>query len=193
MDIQLVCDRQTVHGSTKLDAREARMADRPYHVLFLCTANSARSVMAEAIMNREGQGRFVAHSAGSHPRGAINPYAADLLTKLNFDVSTLRSKSWDQFAQPGAPELDFVFTVCDDAAAETCPVWRGGPMQAHWGIPDPAIATGSEAERRFAFADAFRMLNQRITIFVNLPLGGLDKLGLQKKLDDIGHAGERVS
>ena len=154
--------------------------------LFLCTGNSARSIMAEAILNREGRGKFRAFSAGSHPKGKVHPYAIDLLRKLNFDVGSLRSKSWRDFARPDAPKLDFVFTVCDDAAAEPCPVWPGQPMTAHWGLPDPAAATGNEAEVRLAFADTFRMLNNRISIFVSLPLRSLDTLSLQKQLDSIG-------
>ena len=157
-----------------------------FNVLFLCTGNSARSIMAEAILSREGWGKFNAFSAGSHPKGEVHPYALDLLRKLNFDVSRLRSKSWSEFARPEAPKLDFVFTVCDDAAAEVCPVWPGQPMTAHWGIPDPAAATGNEAEVRLAFADAFRMLNNRISIFVSLPFRSLDTLALQTRLDSIG-------
>ena len=159
---------------------------KPFNVLFLCTGNSARSIMAEAILDREGRGKFRAFSAGSHPKGSVHPYALDLLRKLNFDVGGFRSKSWSEFARPDAPKLDFVFTVCDDAAAEACPVWPGQPMTAHWGIPDPAAATGNEAEIRLAFADAFRMLNNRISIFVNLPIDSLDRLALQKHLDSIG-------
>ncbi len=159
---------------------------KTYNVLFLCTGNSARSIMAEAILNREGRGNFRAYSAGSHPKGQVHPYALDLLRKLNFDVSGFRSKSWSEFAEPDAPRLDFVFTVCDDAAQETCPVWPGQPMTAHWGVPDPAAATGKEAEIRVAFADAFRMLNNRISIFVSLPLRSIDRLSLQKRLDAIG-------
>jgi arsenate reductase (thioredoxin) len=156
------------------------------NVLFLCTGNSARSIMAEAILDREGQGRFRAFSAGSHPKGRVHPYTLDLLRKLGFDVAGVRSKSWTELAGPGAPKLDFVFTVCDDAAAETCPVWPGQPMTAHWGVPDPAAAVGNEAEIRLAFADAFRMLNNRISIFVSLPIGAIDKLSLQAQLDAIG-------
>ena len=158
----------------------------PFNVLFLCSGNSARSIMAEAILNRDGRGKFRAFSAGSHPKGHIHPYAVDLLRKLNYNISGFRSKSWTEFARPEAPKLDFVFTVCDDAAKEVCPVWPGQPMTAHWGIPDPAAATGNEAEIRLAFADAFRMLNNRISIFVSLPIRFLDKLALQKQLDSIG-------
>jgi len=142
--------------------------------------------MAEAILNRDGRGKFRAFSAGSHPKGHIHPYAVDLLRKLNYNISGFRSKSWTEFARPEAPKLDFVFTVCDDAAKEVCPVWPGQPMTAHWGIPDPAAATGNEAEIRLAFADALRMLNNRISIFVSLPIRFLDKLALQKQLDSIG-------
>lgn len=162
------------------------MPDRVYNVLFLCTGNSARSVMAEAILNRAGQGHFRAFSAGSQPKGKVHPYTLDLLRKTHFDVSGMRSKSWLEFAQPDSPKLDFVFTVCDNAAGETCPVWPGQPMTAHWGVPDPAEATGNEAEVRFAFADTLRMLTKRINIFVSLPMAKLDRLGLQKKLDEIG-------
>ena len=157
--------------------------DRPFNVLFLCTGNSARSIMAEAILNREGRGNFRAFSAGSQPKGSVHPYTLDLLRKLNFDVSGFRSKSWNEFSGAGAPQLDFVFTVCDDAANEACPVWPGQPMTAHWGVPDPAAATGSEAEVRLAFADTFRMLNNRISVFVSLPLHSLDKLTLQRQLE----------
>jgi protein-tyrosine-phosphatase len=156
------------------------------NVLFLCTGNSARSIMAEAIMNRLGQGKFRAYSAGSQPKGAVHPQALALLRKLNYDTAGLRSKSWAEFSQPGAPKLDFVFTVCDNAAAETCPVWPGQPMTAHWGIPDPAAATGTDAEIGIAFAEAFRMLTARISIFVSLPLRSLDQLSLQRRLDEIG-------
>ena len=158
----------------------------PFNVLFLCTGNSARSVMAEVIMNRLGGGRFRAYSAGSQPKGRVHPYTLDLLQKLHYDVSGVRSKSWSEFAKAGAPQLDFVFTVCDDAAKETCPVWPGQPMTAHWGVPDPAAATGNEAEIRLAFADAFRMLNNRISIFLSLPIRSLDRLALQRQLDAIG-------
>lgn len=160
--------------------------DRVFNVLFLCTGNSARSVIGEAILNREGKGRFKAFSAGSRPKGEVHPYTLDLLKNLNFANEAFRSKSWDEFAAPGAPDLDFVFTVCDDAANETCPVWPGQPMTAHWGVPDPAAVEGSEATKRSAFAETFRMLNNRISVFINLPLASLDRLSLQKRLDEIG-------
>ena len=159
-----------------------------YNILFLCTGNSARSVMAEVIMNRLGAGRFMAYSAGSQPKGTIHPYTLDLLRKFNYTTVGLRSKSWDEFAQPGAPPLDFVFTVCDNAAAEVCPVWPGQPMSAHWGVPDPAAVEGSEAERRLAFADAYGRLHNRISIFVSLPMASLDRLSLQRRLDEIGRS-----
>jgi protein-tyrosine-phosphatase len=159
---------------------------KPLNVLFLCTGNSARSIMAEAILNRLGKSNFQAFSAGTHLDGAINPLALNLLRKTNYDVTNLRSKSWDEFATDEAPELDFVFTVCDNAANEVCPIWPGQPMTAHWGLPDPAKAKGNDAERAFAFDDCFRMLSQRISIFVNLPIESLSKLSLQHHLDEIG-------
>ncbi len=159
---------------------------KTFNVLFICTGNSARSIMAEAVLNRAGQGRFRAYSAGSQPKGHVHPYALDLLRRLHFDVSQTRSKSWKEFTGPDAPKLDFAFTLCDDAAAEACPVWPGQPMTAHWGLPDPAAATGNEAEVRLAFADAMRMLTNRINIFVSLPMKSLDGLSLQKQLDSIG-------
>ena len=162
------------------------MSDTVYNVLFLCTGNSARSILAEAILNRVGQGRFRAFSAGSQPKGEVHPYALDLLKSLNHDTGFARSKNWEEFAAPGAPEMHFVFTVCDNAAAEACPVWPGQPMTAHWGVPDPAAAEGTEAEKRLAFADAYRMLNNRISIFTSLPMNTLDRLALQKRLDAIG-------
>jgi arsenate reductase len=167
------------------------MANRTYNVLFLCTGNSARSILAEAIIGREGMGRFKGYSAGSHPKGEVHPYAIDLLNTLNFNTSFARSKDWEEFAKPDAPVMDFVFTVCDRAAAETCPVWPGQPMSAHWGVPDPAAVEGNEAERRLAFSEAFRMLNNRISIFVNLPISSLDSLALQSELDAIGRTVER--
>ena len=168
------------------------MADKVYNVLFLCTGNSARSVLAEAILNREGMGRFKAWSAGSHPKGEVHPYTLELLENLNFDTSFARSKSWDEFAVPGAPAMDFVFTVCDQAAAEACPVWPGQPMTAHWGVPDPAAAEGNEAEKRLAFSDTFRMLKNRISVFTSLPIASLDSLALQRQLDDIGRKVESL-
>ncbi|WP_108682757.1 arsenate reductase ArsC [Methyloceanibacter sp. wino2] len=164
-------------------------ANDPLNVLFLCTGNSARSIMAECIMNREGLGKFKAYSAGSMPAGQVNPYALNLLRKLNYDVSGLRSKSWEEFSGPEAPKLDFVFTVCDNAAKEVCPIWPGQPMSAHWGLPDPAAVDGTDAVRALAFDDTYRMLFQRITIFVNLPFASLSKLSLQKQLDEIGKQG----
>lgn len=162
------------------------MTERIRNVLFLCTHNSARSVIGECIMNSLGAGKYRGFSAGSAPRGQVNPYAMELLTRLNYDTSALRSKSWDEFAEPGAPQMDFVFTVCDDAADEVCPVWPGQPITAHWGVADPSAVRGPEAEKRAAFADTHRMLYQRIGIFVNLPVDSLDKLALGKRLQDIG-------
>jgi protein-tyrosine-phosphatase len=164
------------------------MSDGVYNVLFLCTHNSARSVIAECIINRLGAGKFRGFSAGSTPRGSIHPYALDLLRNQNYDVSGLRSKSWDEFAVPGALHMDFVFTVCDDAAGEVCPIWPGQPMTAHWGVPDPSAVDGTEAEKRFAFADTHRMLYLRLSIFVNLPIASIGRLALQKQLRDMGRA-----
>ena len=168
------------------------MADRPFNALFLCTGNSARSIIAEAILNKLGQGKFRAYSAGSQPKGRVNPNTIQLLRGLGYDTSSFRSKSWSEFAKPGAPPLDFVFTVCDNAAGEACPVWPGQPMTAHWGVPDPAEARGSEAEIALAFKDAYRMLFQRIGIFTALPIRGLDKLSLQNKLREIGHMNAKL-
>jgi protein-tyrosine-phosphatase len=164
------------------------VADRPYNVLFLCTGNSARSILAESVLNRLGSGRFRAFSAGSFPKGEVHPYALDLLRRQSYPTEHLRSKSWDEFAVPGAEPLDFVFTVCDNAAGEVCPIWPGQPMTAHWGLPDPAAAEGSEAQRRLAFVDTLRMLNNRIKVFVSLPLESLDKLSLQSRLREIGRS-----
>jgi arsenate reductase (thioredoxin) len=164
----------------------------PYNILFLCTGNSARSIMAEAILNKVGAGKFRAHSAGSHPKGVVHPETVRLLQSLGYDTSRFRSKSWSEFADPGAPLLDFVFTVCDNAVGEACPLWPGQPMTAHWGVPDPAEATGTDAEIALAFKDTYRMLNQRIGIFTSLPLRSLDQLTLQKKLREIGHVGKAV-
>jgi arsenate reductase (thioredoxin) len=162
------------------------MTDQPFNVLFLCTGNSARSIMAEAILNRIGTGRFHAYSAGSHPKGQIHRETIRLLQNLHYDTSGFRSKSWSEFADPGAPPLDFVFTVCDNAAGETCPVWPGQPITAHWGVPDPAEAKGNAAEIALAFKEVYRMLDRRISIFVSLPLRSLDQLNLQNKLREIG-------
>jgi len=162
------------------------MAERPFNVLFLCTGNSARSIIAEAILNQAGQGRFRAYSAGSQPKGRVNPNTIELLQGLGYDTAVFRSKSWDEFAKPGAPRFDFVFTVCDNAAADACPVWPGQPMTAHWGVPDPAEAKGSAAEIGLAFKDTYRMLNQRIGIFLALPIKSLDRLSLQNRLTEIG-------
>jgi len=157
-----------------------------YNVLFLCTGNSARSVMAEAILNRVGAGKFRACSAGSQPKGKVHPETLRLLQALGYDVSGFRSKSWDEFARPGAPRFDFVFTVCDSAAAEACPVWPGQPLTAHWGVPDPAAAVGSPAEIALAFKDAYRMLHQRVAAFTALPIRSLDEPTLRAKLTEIG-------
>jgi arsenate reductase (thioredoxin) len=164
------------------------MPDKMFNVLFLCTGNSARSIMAEAILQREGLGKFNAFSAGSHPKGEIHPYALDLLINLNHSTKSFRSKDWSEFAKKDSPKMDFVFTVCDNAAAEVCPVWPGQPMTAHWGLPDPAAVEGVEAEKRLAFADSYRMMKNRISAFVNLPMASLDKMSLQQKLSDIGKA-----
>ena len=163
------------------------MPERPFNVLFLCTGNSARSIIAEAVLNRIGAGKFKAYSAGSQPKGRINPGTIALLQGLGYDTAGFRSKSWNEFAQPGAPSLDFIFTVCDNAAGEACPYWPGQPMTAHWGVPDPAEAQGSPAEVALAFKDAYRMLNQRIGVFAALPLDALDRMSLKAKLDEIGH------
>ena len=157
-----------------------------YNVLFLCTGNSARSIMAEAILNRVGRSTFTAYSAGSHPTGAVRPEALKELEAAHISLDGLRSKSWDEFARPGAPEMDFVFTVCDKAAKEICPVWPGQPMTAHWGVPDPAAVQGNAAEIALAFRTAFVTLDRRIRLFLSLPLASLDRLALKKKVDDIG-------
>lgn len=164
-------------------------APPPYNVLFLCTGNSARSILAEAIMNRAGMGRFKAYSAGSVPTGTVNPYALKLLASAHHPTDGLRSKAWEEFARdanPDAPVLNFVFTVCDNAAGEVCPIWPGQPMTAHWGLPDPAAVEGSDTDKALAFADTYRMLANRIDIFMSLPMASLDRLSLQKRLDAIG-------
>jgi|ERR1035438_9669123 arsenate reductase len=162
------------------------MTDRVYNVLFLCTGNSARSILAEAILNNQGKGWLKAFSAGSHPKGAVHPLALALLERKGFPTEGLRSKAWDEFAQPAAPTLDFIFTVCDDAAGEVCPVWPGHPMTAHWGQPDPAAVEGTELDQTDAFRDAFRMLERRIEMFVSLPMASLDQPSLGKKIREIG-------
>ena len=166
------------------------MTGRPFNVLFLCTGNSARSIMAEAILNKLGAGKFRGLSAGSRPSGQVHPETLRLLNGLGYDTSGYRSKSWNEFARPGAPALDFAFTVCDNAAGESCPLWPGQPMTAHWGVPDPAAAKGTAAEIALAFKDAYRMLHQRIAVFAALPIRSLDRLSLQSKLEKIGHMGD---
>ncbi|AWU97285.1 arsenate reductase ArsC [Azospirillum ramasamyi] len=162
------------------------MTDRVYNVLFLCTHNSARSVMAECLLNREGKGRFRGFSAGSQPSGRINPYVHDLLQRLGFPTAELRSKAWNEFAAPGAAHMDFVFTVCDNAAGEVCPIWPGQPMTAHWGFPDPSSAQRSDAEKAAFTATVFGHIQRRIQAFVSLPIASLDRLALKRKLDDMG-------
>lgn len=164
-----------------------------YNVLFLCTGNSARSILAEAILNKMGAGRFTAFSAGSFPRGEVNPNALALLAKLGHPVEGLRSKSWDEFSGPGAPELHFVITVCDNAAGEVCPIWPGQPVTAHWGLPDPAAVDGSPAEVAAAFADTYRMLNNRLIAFTNLPMASLDRMALKRRMDEIGRGADTLA
>jgi arsenate reductase (thioredoxin) len=159
--------------------------EKTYNVLFLCTGNSARSILGEAILNGAGDDRFTAYSAGSQPTGQVNPYALELIDQLGYDTRQLRSKSWNEFSGPDAPTMDFVFTVCDSAAKESCPIWPGHPMSAHWGIPDPAAVEGTEAERRLAFADAHRMLSNRIRLFMSLPIESLDKPSLRQRISKI--------
>jgi arsenate reductase len=165
------------------------MSDDNLNILFLCTGNSARSILAEAILGREGEGRFKAYSAGSRPIGKVNPYALELLKSLDYETGEFGSKSWDEFAGKAAPQMDFVFTVCGNAAGEVCPLWPGQPVSTHWGMPDPAAVSGSEAEIRHAFEDAYAKLNVRITSFVNIPLGRLDELTLKRELEKIGQGG----
>jgi protein-tyrosine-phosphatase len=162
------------------------MPEKVYNVLFLCTGNSARSILAEGLLNFEGKGRFRAYSAGSFPKGVVNPFALKTLERAGIPVDGYRSKSWDEFAGPGAPEMDFVFTVCDDAAGEVCPVWPGHPVTAHWGVPDPAAAGGSDAHRAKIFRETLRLLSNRIRVFTALPFEKLDRLALKKHVDDIG-------
>jgi len=162
------------------------MSEKQYNVLVLCTGNSARSILGEVLFNVLGKGRFIAHSAGSKPAGKVNPFAVELLQQQGFSTEELRSKSWDEFAAPGAPEFDFIFTVCDNAAGETCPVWPGKPATAHWGIPDPAAVAGDDAAKRAAFRKAYDQLARRIKLFMSLPIEKLDKLSLKEKLAEIG-------
>jgi arsenate reductase len=162
------------------------MSTSPYEVLFLCTGNSARSILAESILNRSGEGRFRAYSAGSMPTGQVNPRALSLLERLGYPLAGLRSKSWDEFAVETAPAFDFIVTVCDNAAGEVCPIWPGKPVRAHWGVPDPAAAQGTEAEIALAFAEAFRQLKARIDLFTSLPIAKLDELSLKRRMDEIG-------
>jgi protein-tyrosine-phosphatase len=162
------------------------MTERIYNILFLCTGNSARSILAEALVNHWGRGKFRGYSAGSFPTGRVNPLALELLAKLNIPAEGARSKSWDEYAEPDGIEFDFVITVCDKAAGETCPIWPGQPMTAHWGVEDPAAIEGTEAQKMLAFRDAFRALEHRIRIFMNLPIASLDRLRLKNKLDEIG-------
>ncbi len=162
------------------------MGDTPQHVLFLCTGNSARSIFSEVVMNAMANGRFIAHSAGSHPSGRVNPMTLELLKKNRLPTGVLRSKSWDEFAHPDAPALDFVFTVCDDAAGEMCPIWPGQPVTAHWGVEDPAVAEGDDETKRKAFLKAFTTLRRRIELFLSLPHGKMDKLALAQRLNAIG-------
>ena len=160
--------------------------DRPYHVLFLCTGNSARSILAEALLNKWGAGKLLGHSAGSFPKGTVHPMTIDLLTRAGFDTAGLRSKSWDEFARPDAPPLDFVFTVCDNAAGEVCPIWPGHPVTAHWGVDDPAAVQGSDDDCRRAFTNAFLALEARIKLFASLPIESLDRVRLKERLENIG-------
>jgi arsenate reductase (thioredoxin) len=164
------------------------MSERLYNVLFLCTGNTARSILAESILRKEARTHFRAFSAGSQPKGIVNPFAVKVLTSLGYPTDDLRSKSWEEFARPDAPVMDFVFTVCDNAAGESCPVWPGQPMTAHWGIEDPAEAAGTDIEREAAFVAAFRFLKNRIVAFTSLPLSGIDRLSLGTKLRDIGRS-----
>ncbi len=162
------------------------MADKTYQALFICTGNSARSILAEALMNHLGAGRFQAHSAGSRPNGTVNPFALQTLKALHVTSDGFRSKNWDEFAQPGAPEIDFVFTVCDNAAGEACPLWPGRPMTAHWGVPDPAAVEGSDAQKAKAFMDTALTLKRRIELMLSLPLASLDGMAIQRELEGIG-------
>jgi arsenate reductase len=168
------------------------MTDKSYNVLFLCTGNSARSILAESIMNKWGRDQFRGFSAGSHPNGQVNPLALDLLKQLDFPTEGLRSKSWDEFAAPNGVRFDFVITVCDNAAGEACPVWPGMPVTAHWGIPDPVAVVGSEMEKKFAFAQAFKAMDRRIKLFLSLPVASLDQLRIKQRMDEIGRTDDAL-
>lgn len=181
-----------VEAEWAASGRERPMSDKILNVLFLCTGNSARSIMAEALLNAMGRGRFRAYSAGSHPRGRVHAFALELIEKNRLPTDGLRSKDWNEFARPGAPRMDFVFTVCDDAAGEVCPVWPGQPMTAHWGVLDPAAVEGSDEHRRRKFFAVYQQLSNRLSLFVNLPLARLDRLALQRRLDEIGRVGSKV-
>ena len=165
---------------------EPTVPDQPYNVLFLCTGNSARSILGEALMNKMGGGRFRAYSAGSQPKGEVHPMSLDVLESFGYPTDGLHSKNWSEFTKPGAPEFDFIFTVCDNAAGEVCPVWPGHPVTAHWGVPDPAAIEGTEEQQRKAFTDAAITLRRRIELFLSLPLKSLDAMSLQRELRDIG-------
>jgi arsenate reductase len=175
-----------IAAAAQAESGTPAMVEQIYNVLFLCTGNSARSILAEALINQWGRGRFRGFSAGSHPKGVVHPITLELLKHLNFPTATLRSKSWDEFAAPSGVSLDFVFTVCDNAAGEVCPYWAGQPMTAHWGVPDPAAVEGSDAEKWLAFRQAFKVLDNRIKIFTSLPIVGLDRVKLQQRVDAIG-------
>jgi protein-tyrosine-phosphatase len=175
-----------VSGEFGIHGQTASMSGRIYNVLFLCTGNSARSILAESLLNHRGRSRFRAFSAGSFPKGEVHPFALDLLKRMNLSIEGLRSKSWDEFAAPGAPPLDFIFTVCDSAAGEVCPVWPGKPITAHWGIADPAAAVGSDIDKAFAFGTAFQELKTRIKLFLELPISSLNQATLREKLRAIG-------
>jgi protein-tyrosine-phosphatase len=179
--------RAEQHDRTQEEIRVSQK-NQPFNVLFLCTGNSARSILSEALLNKRGQGQFRAFSAGSHPAGRVNPYALELLRRLGYLTDGLRSKSWDEFAVPGAPPLNFVFTVCDNAAGEVCPMWPGQPITAHWGIPDPAAVDGTDEQKRKAFDEAFRILERRISLFLSLPIRSLEQLVLQERLSEIGRS-----
>lgn len=184
-----LCEPIAAHVLKRLQREEAQMAERPFNVLFICTGNSARSIFGEAILTKLGAGKFRAFSAGTRPYSELNPHALEVLRRMGHDVSGLRAKNVAEFQRPDSPKMDFVFTVCDRAANEDCPPWPGQPITAHWGLPDPVKAEGNEAEKGLAFAEAYRMMSNRLTGFVALPVGTLDRISLQKKLDEIGRSG----